>query len=229
MGYRKISRKLREIGVKKLRGGKWNSERIADIIKNEKYIGNALLQKKYVKDHLNKTLVFNKGNLPQYYAEDTHPAIIDLDTFQRAQEILSKNREKYLVKNKGCKYPFTGKIVCGICGKKYGHKNSKGKGLWYCSTYLKYGKDSCPYKQIPEAILISLARDVLEIKNFDEAAFKEKVKEIQVPEPNVLIFVFQDGNIVKKEWNYNLRRESWSEEASQKAREISLNNMNGRS
>lgn len=229
MGYRKISKKLREIGVEKLRGGKWNSERVADILKNEKYTGNALLQKKYVKDHLTKTLVFNKGNLPKYYAEDTHPAIIDLDTFQRAQEILSKNREKYLVKNKGCKYPFTGKIVCGICGKKYGHKNSKGRGLWYCSTYLKYGKDNCPSKQIPEEILTSLAREILEIKDFDEATFEDKIKEIQVPEPNVLIFVFQDGNLVKKEWNYKSRRKSWSEEDRERAREISLNNMNGRS
>lgn len=229
MGYRKISKKMREIGVEKLRGGKWNSERIADIIKNEKYTGNALLQKKYVKDHLNKTLVFNKGNLPQYYAEDTHPAIIDLDTFQRAQEILSKNREKYLVKNKGCKYPFTGKIVCGICGKHYGHRNKQGRISWNCYTYLKYGKDNCPSKQIPEEILISLSTKVLGIKKFDEVTFEEKIKEIQVPEPTVLIFVFKDGNVAKKEWNYKSRKESWSEEARQKAREISLNNMNGRS
>lgn len=44
-----------------------------------------------------------------------------------------------------------------------------------------------------------------------------------MPEPNILIFVFQNGNLVKKEWNYKSRRESWSEEARQMAREISLN------
>ncbi len=90
MGYRKISKKLREMGAEKLRGGKWSPERVADILKNEKYIGNALLQKKYVKDHLTKTLVFNKGNLPKYYAEGTHPSIVDLETFQRVQEIMKK-------------------------------------------------------------------------------------------------------------------------------------------
>lgn len=223
MGCRKISKKLREMGAEKLRGGKWNSERVADILKNEKYTGNALLQKKYVKDHLTKTLVLNKGNLPKYYAESTHPSIIDLEIFQRAQEIMKKNRDRY---SRGTsirrKYPFTGKIVCGICGKHYGHKNKQGRISWNCITYLKYGKDNCPSKQIPEEILISLSTQVLEIKKFDEAKFEEEIKEIQVPEPNGLIFVFKDGNVVKKEWNYKSRRGSWSEEARQKAREISL-------
>jgi DNA invertase Pin-like site-specific DNA recombinase len=229
MGYRKISKKLREMGVEKLRGGKWSPERVADILKNEKYAGNALLQKKYVKDHLTKALVFNKGNLPKYYAEGTHPPIVDLEIFQRAQEIMKKNRERYSGGTSIRKYPFTGKIVCGICGKHYAHKNKQGRISWNCLTYLKYGKDNCPSKQIPEEILISLSTQVLEIKKFDEATFEDKIKEIQVPESNVLIFVFKDGNVVKKEWNYKSRSESWSEEARQKAREISINNMKGRS
>lgn len=70
-----IAKKLREMGDQRLRGGVWNSERVADIIKKEKYTGNALLQKKYVKDHLTKTLVWNRGILPKYYAENTHPPI----------------------------------------------------------------------------------------------------------------------------------------------------------
>lgn len=228
-GCRLISKKLREMGVKKLRGGTWRPERVLDIIKNEKYTGNALLQKKYVKDHLTKTLVWNKGNLPQYYAEGTHPPIIDLATFQKAQEILDRNRERYLGKKGSGKYPFTSKIVCGICGKNYGHKNSQGRISWSCSTYLKYGKNSCPSKQIPEYILISLATEVLELKEFDEAIFEEKIKEIQVPEPNLLIFVFYDGNMLKKEWSYKPRSKSWSEDARQKARERSIKKLEGRS
>jgi hypothetical protein len=200
-----------------------------EIIKNEKYVGDALLQKKYVKDHLIKTLVRNKGNLPKYYAEGTHPAIIDKETFEKAQKIMKKNIERYSGGTSIMKYPFTSKIVCGICGKKYKHKNKQGRITWGCSTYLKYGKDKCPSKQIPEDILISLSTEVLELKKFDEDNFGEKIKEIQVPEPNVLIFVFRDGNTVKTEWNYKSRSESWSEEARQKARERSLNNMDRRS
>ena len=105
-----IAKKLREMNVKKLRNGKWNYERVADIIKNEKYICNALLQKKYVKDHLTKKLIKNKGTVPQYYAEGTHPAIIDSKTFKRAQEIMKANRIKYKCETGNKNYIFTSKI-----------------------------------------------------------------------------------------------------------------------
>lgn len=229
MGCSTIAKKLREMNIPKLRGGTWNSERVVDIIKNEKYTGNALLQKKYVKDHLNKNLVFNKGNLPMYYAEGTHPPIIDEETFQKAKEIMLKNTEKYAGGNTRVKYPFTSKIVCGICGKKYRHKAREGRVSWNCSTYLKYGKDSCPSKQIPQDILISLTSEILEIKEFDEAIFKKKIKEIQVPEHNVLAFILSDGTSIKKEWGYKSRSEGWSEEARQKARERSIKRIEGRS
>lgn len=126
IGSTKIAKKLSEMGIKKLRGGVWNAERVLEILKNEKYTGNALLQKKYVKDHLSKVLVFNKGILPKYYAEGTHPAIIDIETFQKAQEIISNHTER-CSKQKEKKYPFAGKIVCGICGKNYKRKVSHGK------------------------------------------------------------------------------------------------------
>jgi len=207
MGCTKISNKLREMGVKKLRGGIWNSERVADIIKNEKYAGNALLQKKYVKDHLTKALVVNKGCLTKYYAEGTHPPIVDLETFQKAQEILSRNRERYSGSKERRKYPFTSKIVCGICGKNYRHKNKQGQISWDCPTYSKYGKASCPSKKIPEDILYMLTNEVLGLSKFDEEYFAEKIKEIQVATSNLIIFVFHDGSIVKKEWSYKLRNQ----------------------
>jgi site-specific DNA recombinase len=229
MGCTLIAKKLREMGVQRLRDGTWNSERVADIIKNEKYTGNALLQKKYVKDHLTKTLVWNRGNLPQYYAEGTHPPIIDIDTFQRAQEIMSKNRERYAGEKESGNYPFTGKIVCGICGKNYKRKKRKENISWNCSTYLKYGKDSCHSKQIPDNILTSLVAEVLELKEFDEDIFKLRIKEIQVPEQNLLMFALRNGSVIKKEWSYRPRKENWSKEARQNARERSLEKLDGRS
>ncbi|ADL50571.1 recombinase family protein [Clostridium cellulovorans] len=229
IGCTLIAKKLRDMNVPKIRGGIWNSERVANIIKNEKYAGNALLQKKYVKNHLTKTLVINKGNLPMYYAEGTHPAIINVETFQRAQEIMSKNVEKYTRDNTRVKYPFTSIIVCGICGKNYRHKNTRGRISWNCSTHLKYGKDSCHSKQIPEEILISVTTEVLGLKEFDEDIFQEKIKELQVPEQNTLVFVFMDGTTLKKEWKYKSRSEGWSIEAREKARERSLKNIEGRS
>ena len=69
-------------------GGRWNHQRIKDLLSNEKYLGNALLQKKYRNNHLEKKLVKNEGELAQYYAEGTHDAIIDEETFAKAQEII---------------------------------------------------------------------------------------------------------------------------------------------
>ncbi len=161
MGCSLIAKKLREMGVQKMRGGIWNSERVAEIIQNEKYAGNALLQKKYIADHLTKTLLRNKGALPKYYAENTHPPIIDIATFQKAQEIMTKRRDLNTGKEKTGNYLFTSKIVCGICGKNYKRKNTHGRIYWNCSTYLKYGKEFCSAKQIPETILLDLASDVM--------------------------------------------------------------------
>lgn len=227
MGGTLIAKKLKNMGVKKLRGGTWTSERVLDILKNEKYTGNAWLQKKYVKDHLTKKLVFNKGDLPKYYAEGTHPAIIDLITFQKAKDIITRNRGLYSAKNKSANYPFTSKIVCGICGKKYRHKNRQGRVSWNCTTNLKFGKEACNSKQIPEDILYMITTEVLGISKFDEDYFEEMIKEINVPEPRVLIFIFNDGRSIRKEWNYKSRSESWSDEARQKARERNLKKVGG--
>lgn len=61
MGCPTIAKKLRKMGMARPRGGTWNSERVAEIIKNEKYAGNALLQKKHVEDHLSKTTPLTAG------------------------------------------------------------------------------------------------------------------------------------------------------------------------
>lgn len=79
-------------------GGKWNSMRIREMLSNEKYLGNALLQKQYRNNHLEKKEIPNRGELPQYYAEGTHEAIIDQATFDAAQELLTGITENSPVK-----------------------------------------------------------------------------------------------------------------------------------
>lgn len=76
-----IAADLNERGIKRIRGGLWSQQRIRDVVTNEKYLGNALLQKTFVNNHLEKKQVKNRGELPQYYAEGTHEAIIDEATF----------------------------------------------------------------------------------------------------------------------------------------------------
>jgi len=219
MGGGKLAEKLRKMEIPRVFGGEWRSDRVLEIIKNEKYTGNALLQKKFVTDHLSKKLVWNNGQLPKYYAEDTHPSIIDQETFDKAQEVLQKRRGRCKTKrNTLSRYPFSSIISCEVCGKKYKRKDRKGKVAWYCSTYLQEGKAACPSKQVPESVLYSLSMEVLGLEKFNADSFEKEIAEILVPEPGKLIFVFRDGHTIEKLWQHKSRSESWTDEMREAAR-----------
>jgi hypothetical protein len=193
------------------------------MLRNEKYAGKALLQKKYVADHLAKKLVWNKGQLPQYFAEGTHPAIIDTATFEKTQAVMEDRRRRYGAKDTSDnRYPFSGIIRCGNCSKNYKRKVTAGRAAWQCSSFLKEGKDACHAKQIPEPVLYITGAEVLGQKEFDAEIFKKEITEIRIPEFNKLVFVFRDGHTAEKAWQDRSRRESWTDEmrkaASQRAK-----------
>lgn len=121
---------------------KWSVSTIMSILQNEKYKGDALLQKTYTVDFLSKTVKKNNGEVPQYYIQNSHPAIIDPDTFELVQNEIKRRRpgRRQLHKNS----PFTAKIICGDCGGFYGRKvwHSKSKYrnfIWRCNQ--KYTDD----------------------------------------------------------------------------------------
>lgn len=121
---------------------KWSVSTIMSILQNEKYKGDALLQKTYTVDFLSKTVKKNNGEVPQYYIQNSHPAIIDPDTFELVQNEIKRRRpgRRQLHKNS----PFTAKIICGDCGSFYGRKvwHSKTKYrsyIWRCNG--KYDGD----------------------------------------------------------------------------------------
>ncbi|MBS3885675.1 MAG: recombinase family protein [Dethiobacter sp.] len=218
MGGGRIAKKLMGMNVATVRGADWNSERVMEILRNEKYTGNALLQKKYVADHLTKKLVRNTGALPQYFAEGTHPAIIDTATFEKAQAVMEERRRRYDAKDTSDnRYPFSGIIRCGNCDKNYKRRVAAGRVAWQCSTFLKNGKAACHAKQIPEPVLYITGAEVLGQKEFDAEIFKKEIAEIRVPEFNKLVFVFRDGHTAEKAWQDRSRRESWTDEMRQAA------------
>lgn len=201
----------------------WTQKRVRDILANEKYAGNALLQKKYVKDHLSKKLAWNHGELPMFYAEGTHPAIIDEATFQLAQARRAENRENTNTKGDiSARYPFSSKIVCANCGKSYRRITCRGRAAWNCDTYVRNGPSACPAKKIPEQVLESITADVLGIPAFDAAVLQERIENIIVPSPNRLIFRFRDGQEAARVWADRSRSESWDDTARQRAREHTI-------
>lgn len=215
-----IAKILRETGIPTYRGYEWTVTGVMKMLHNEKYVGNALLQKKYVSDHLTKRLVMNKGQLPMYYAEGTHPAIIDIDTFDSVQRLLEENRIKNSIdKNTPPRYPFSGKIVCGNCGHRFQRKVTRSMVAWNCETYLRKGKAHCPAKQIPEDTLMAIAAEVLKLPAFDEHEFQSNIKEIRVTDHNTVAFLFYDGLEVLKGWQDKSRRDSWNTDARKRASE----------
>lgn len=83
MGGLKIAKKLNEMGIRTAQGNLWTSPRIKELLSNEKYVGDMLLQKYFRNNHIEKRKMQNNGELPKYLVEDAHEAIIDRDTFQK--------------------------------------------------------------------------------------------------------------------------------------------------
>lgn len=218
MGKGRITEELREQGVPCRLGGEWQTETVGGILKNEKYTGDALLQKTYIENHLTKRKCFNRGELPQYYAESTHPAIIDHEMYEKVQVLIAERREKTNVqKDVTARYPFSGLIVCGCCGAHYHRRTNPTRITWQCVTYLRRGKKHCAAKQIPEETLRSLTREALGVPEITEENIRA-LAEIQIPCPNHILFVFKDGHETERVWQDRSRAESWTDEMREKAR-----------
>ncbi|MEI7539427.1 MAG: recombinase family protein [Candidatus Saccharibacteria bacterium] len=119
-------------------GGKkqWSVSTVTSILTNEKYKGDARLQKTYTADFLSKRIEQNKGEIQQYYIENSHPAIIDQETFDLVQSEIQKRRPNRRQLNNNS--PFAAKLICGECGGCYGskvwHSNSKYRNrIWRCN------------------------------------------------------------------------------------------------
>lgn len=122
----------------------WSVSTIMSILQNEKYKGDALLQKTYTADFLTKKVRKNKGELPQYYIENSHPAIINRETFDLVQKEIERRRPVRRQLHRSS--PFNTKIICSDCGGFYGrkvwHSGSKyEKSIWRCNR--KYDGESC--------------------------------------------------------------------------------------
>lgn len=146
---------------------KWNSQTVRSILSNEKYAGDALLQKTYVSNFLTKKVKANNGERAMYYVENNHPAIIEKNTFNKVQEELARRSGKRKVKQVGTKtqqgkysskYALTELLVCGECGTPYRRCTWTARGqkkiVWRCISRLDYGKKYCKHSpSIEESVL----------------------------------------------------------------------------
>lgn len=124
-------------------GAKWHPSTIQSILKNEKYKGDSLLQKKFVVDFLSKRMKKNEGEIPQYYVENDHEAIISPEVFDLVQAEMKKRHSCRRGRYSGVNL-FSSKIRCGDCGSWFGskvwHSNDKyRKVIFQCNERFKNG------------------------------------------------------------------------------------------
>lgn len=98
----------------------WQASTVKSILSNEKYRGDALLQKTFTVDFLTKKAKVNEGEAPQYYVENSHPAIVSAEVFELVQAELAKRRQRG--GRTSAVTPFSGRLVCGECGAYFGSK-----------------------------------------------------------------------------------------------------------
>lgn len=148
-GQTAIAKELDEDGIQAPEGGTWNLTVIGYILKNEKYIGDALLQKKYTTDTLPFTKKINRGERPQYYVEESHEPIIPKEKYYRVQELLQWRNRNIQEQNKRIRHPLSGKLKCAECGTPFLRKPLKKQISWVCKKHNMDAKD-CPVLNVKE-------------------------------------------------------------------------------
>ena len=184
---------------------KWSVSTVRSILSNEKYKGEALLQKTFTVDYLTKEVRKNNGEVPSVRVRNSHDPIIEPEVFDRVQSMLAtsaKRRAKVRTK-----LPFAGKLICGDCGSFYGHKvwriRSTGEhyNVWYCNH--KYdGDKTCDSPRLRDEEVKAAFEKMLQKCGdpnpvYTDERWNKLVESVKVCRGGHLIFTLTDGRIVK--------------------------------
>mgnify|MGYP001114426321 CR=1 FL=1 len=170
---------------------KWRPETLKKILQNEKYIGDALLQKTYTVDFLSKKRVKNNGIVPQYYVENSHEPIIPRDLYMQVQEEMVRRvnlhsgakRKKRVYSSK---YALSSIVYCSKCGDIYRRIawNNRGKHstVWRCCTRVEHGPKKCDAPTIQESDLqdavVKAIQEVLGGKDVFLTVLEKNIREV---------------------------------------------------
>ena len=185
-----IAKSLMSDGILSPRGKTvWTSKVIMSILSNEKYKGDALLQKTYIADCISKKSKKNNGELPMYYIENNHPAIIERKMFDKVQEEISRRNSKRKVRQKGTKtelgkysskFALSELLFCGNCGTPYRRVTwtirGKKKVVWRCISRLDFGMKYCQNSpSIEESALQNAIAEAITKKAKTEGANVDRI------------------------------------------------------
>ena len=229
LSYRAIADKLTNLGIKTPGGkDKWNQGTVKSILQNEKYKGDALLQKSYIADFLTKKQVTNHGEIPQYYVEDNHEAIIEPEIFDRVQDMI---KERNARRGYSGVTIFSSKIMCGCCGGWYGSKvwhstDKYRRVVWQCNSKFKTrcGTPHLTEDEIKEAfirVVNSLITDrdeiLVELRTVQatlsgteelEAEQARLAEQMNVDADAVQEIIAENARVAQDQAEYNIRYEA---------------------
>lgn len=183
----------------------WTGMRIANIIRSERYMGAVLIQKNFTPDYLSHEHQKNTGEVPQYFVRNHHPAIIDEELFEKAQEVRKANSAKAGKRQMPIPKAFSGRLICAECGRFYHVTNSNNAHpIWRCPTSsLNNGKGVCHAEKVYEEQIVRVFRKaVLE-------RFRLTVKPIH---DNVAIADIMSGRYKEQYDNFSSEADTFVEQ-----------------
>lgn len=172
------------------------------ILTNEKYTGDALLQKTYVTDCITKKTRKNNGELPMYLVKNHHEPIISRSDFNRVQEEMARRSVKRTIADKltktgqgkySAKYALSELLICGECGEHYRRVTWTAKGFkeikWRCVSRIQYGKKKCHSsptvdEQALHRAIVSAVNEFCTVKDDVAKTLHESIIEVLDPNQN---------------------------------------------
>ncbi len=203
-----IKRSLEADGIKNGAGHlKWHESNIKQILTNEKYIGDAILQKTYTVDILEKKRGTNQGQVPKYYVENSHEGIIERDLFLKVQEEITRRANLTGTNRKRIysgKYALSGIVFCGGCDDIYRRIkwNNRGRksAVWRCACRVEKGPVGCTARTLAEETLQEAV--VMAINE----TFSEKDEVLAIVRENIQSTLDEDTENRAEEIDEEIRR-----------------------
>lgn len=150
-------------GIAPRKGKEWSLSSIENILKNEKYCGDVLLQKTFISDCISRKVIKNVGQLPMYLIENHHEGIVSRETYQAVQAEFARRGSRRSPNKRAAatglssytsRYALSDRLVCGECGTLYRRCTWVRKGgkkiVWRCSSRLDYGSRYCKHSPTME-------------------------------------------------------------------------------
>lgn len=210
-GQQEIANWLNEKGITTVKGCKWDSTKVGVVLANISYTGNMLLGKVYSPTPMSRNTKPNKGQLPKYFVENSHEALITMEQFDAVQEEREKRKTGKSMRKSRAERTFLNGILMDDNGRKFSvgsRKNFNGDHAWR----INYNGQDRPDAKVFDSDLRNLCCEILGMENFEEEIVTDKIDSI-VFKDNYLTFNFKNGE--SKTVPYIYKRKGYSPESKE--------------